>query len=176
MDRAFVNTVLGLCGSTVSTFIISRLVKNGKFDMVHVQNATLAGGVAVGAAADLYLHPTGAISVGIIAGALSVCGYDYLSDFLNDKLRIADTCGVHNLHGMPGILGGIVSAIAIAAADGTNVYPPKGHPDYPFGDNDLQTQAGYQMAAVCVTVGMAVTLGCLTAFAMYVYIVYSVFI
>ena len=100
MDRAFVNTVLGLCGATVSTFIMSRLVK-GKFDMVHIQNATLAGGVAVGSAADLYLHPAGAIAIGMVAGVLSVCGYEFLSDWMDEKLGIADTCGVHNLHGMP---------------------------------------------------------------------------
>ena len=39
-----------LCGSTVATFITKRLVKEGKFDMEHLQNSTLAGGVAVGAA------------------------------------------------------------------------------------------------------------------------------
>jgi len=159
MDRAFVNTVLGLCGSTAATFIMSRLVKKGKFDMVHVQNATLAGGVAVGAAADLYLHPSGAIGVGIFAGVVSVCGYEYLSDILDEKFKIADTCGVHNLHGMPGIIGGIVSAIALAIADGTGVYVSKGHEDYPFGDYTLQQQAGYQIAAVCVTLGIAIIAG-----------------
>eukprot|EP01083_Nonionella_stella_P018615 51813_1 len=162
MDRAFVNTVLGLCGSTVGTFIVSRWVKKGKFDMVHVQNATLAGGVAVGAAADLYLHPAGALGAGLFAGALSVCGYEYLSDILTDKLKIADTCGVHNLHGMPGVLGGIISAIALAAAAGSGVYVDQDHEDYPFGDYDLKTQAGYQVAGVCVTFGMAIVTGVLT--------------
>eukprot|EP00486_Rosalina_sp_Unknown_P005881 CAMPEP_0201577212 /NCGR_PEP_ID=MMETSP0190_2-20130828/23467_1 /ASSEMBLY_ACC=CAM_ASM_000263 /TAXON_ID=37353 /ORGANISM="Rosalina sp." /LENGTH=197 /DNA_ID=CAMNT_0048008991 /DNA_START=1008 /DNA_END=1601 /DNA_ORIENTATION=+ len=138
---------------------MSRLVKKGKFDMVHVQNATLAGGVAVGAAADLYLHPSGAIGVGIFAGVVSVCGYEYLSDILDEKFKIADTCGVHNLHGMPGIIGGIVSAIALAIADGTGVYVSKGHEDYPFGDYTLQQQAGYQIAAVCVTLGIAIIAG-----------------
>merc|ERR1712087_915495 len=61
MDRAYVNTVLGLCGATTATFITSRVLV-GKFDMVHIQNATLAGGVAVGASADLYLTPAGALS------------------------------------------------------------------------------------------------------------------
>jgi ammonium transporter Rh len=163
MDRAFVNTVLGLCGSTVATFVVSRIVKKGKFDMVHIQNATLAGGVAVGAAADLYLHPAGAIGIGLLAGTLSVCGYDYLSDIMDDKLKIADTCGVHNLHGMPGIFGGIVSAVALAIADGTGVYVSKSDPSYPFGDNSLLKQAGYQIAGICVTLCIAILTGVLTA-------------
>lgn len=38
---------------------------------------------------------------------------------LESKLKIQDTCGVHNLHGMPGVLGAIVGAVtaALATAD-----------------------------------------------------------
>eukprot|EP00485_Elphidium_margaritaceum_P008393 CAMPEP_0202692502 /NCGR_PEP_ID=MMETSP1385-20130828/6863_1 /ASSEMBLY_ACC=CAM_ASM_000861 /TAXON_ID=933848 /ORGANISM="Elphidium margaritaceum" /LENGTH=484 /DNA_ID=CAMNT_0049348041 /DNA_START=66 /DNA_END=1520 /DNA_ORIENTATION=- len=157
MDRAFVNTVLSLCGSTVATFIMSRVAKKGKFDMVHIQNATLAGGVAVGAAADLYLHPAGAIGIGFVAGVLSVCGYEYLSDLLKDRLNVEDVCGVHNLHGMPGIFGGIVSAIALAIADGTGVYPTA-EDTYPFA-HPLQKQAAFQISGLCVTLGIAVLSG-----------------
>lgn len=173
MDRAFVNTVLGLCGATVATFIVSRLVK-GKFDMVHIQNATLAGGVAVGAAADLYLHPAGALGIGMVGGTISVCGYEYLSDWMDTKLGIADTCGVHNLHGMPGVLGGIVSAIAIAVSEGSGVYVSQcasnpndngiGCEGYPFGENTYQQQAQMQIAALVVTIAMAVVSGLVTGF------------
>ena len=171
MDRAFVNTVLGLCGATVSTFICSRFVK-GKFDMVHVQNATLAGGVAVGAAADLVLHPAGALFIGMASGVLSVLGYDYLSPWMDEKLGISDTCGVHNLHGMPGVFGGIVSAIAIAAAAGTGVYVDTcedfpnddgiGCDGYPFGDNTYSEQAGAQIAGTLLTMAMAIGSGLVT--------------
>ena len=46
--------------------------------MEHLQNATLAGGVAVGACADLMLTPGGAATVGAIAGALSTLGFKYV--------------------------------------------------------------------------------------------------
>lgn len=31
-------------------------------------------------------------------------------------LKIQDTCGIHNLHAMPGVIGGVVGAITAAAA------------------------------------------------------------
>jgi len=46
---------------------------------VHIQNATLAGGVAVGACADMVLEPWGAVLIGCISGVVSVLGYSFLS-------------------------------------------------------------------------------------------------
>ena len=46
---------------------------------VHIQNATLAGGVAVGAAAAMPMEPFGAMLVGCVAGAISVLGYKFLT-------------------------------------------------------------------------------------------------
>ena len=40
---------------------------------------------------------------------------------LESKLKIQDTCGVHNLHGMPGVLGAIVGAVTAAFAT-TEIY------------------------------------------------------
>lgn len=47
--------------------------------MVHIQNSTLAGGVAVGAVANLMIHPIGAICIGFCAGVLSVIGYRFIT-------------------------------------------------------------------------------------------------
>ena len=40
--------------------------------MEHIQNATLAGGVSVGATADMILTPLGAIIMGCLSGAAIV--------------------------------------------------------------------------------------------------------
>ena len=45
----------------------------------HIQNATLAGGVAIGAAADMVVTPFGTMVTGAIAGALSTIGYEHIS-------------------------------------------------------------------------------------------------
>ena len=46
---------------------------------VHVQNATLAGGVAVGTSADMMIGTHGALLIGSLAGALSVIGFKYIT-------------------------------------------------------------------------------------------------
>lgn len=76
-----------------------------------VLNASLAGGVAVGSAADIIVQPFGAMLAGFVTGVISSFGFAYLSKFLQRKISLHDTCGVLNLHGMPGLIGGFVSAI-----------------------------------------------------------------
>lgn len=44
---------------------------------------------------------------------------------LLEKIKIQDTCGIHNLHAMPGVIGGIVGAITAAAAS-QSVYGKEG--------------------------------------------------
>lgn len=64
----------------VTTFVVSAIVSHQhKLDMVHVQNSTLAGGVAVGSVCNLLVGPHGALLIGTISAIISVLGYRYLS-------------------------------------------------------------------------------------------------
>ena len=48
------------------------------------------------------------MTVGLAAGCISTLGFAYLTPLLERSIGLGDTCGVHNLHGIPGILGGLV--------------------------------------------------------------------
>lgn len=118
--RAVINTVLSLTASTLVVFIGSSLFHGGKFQSEDAINATLAGGVMMGSSADLILHPYGALIVGSVAGALSVIGFNVIQPWLAEKLKLYDTCGINNLHGMPGIGGGLTSVIVVGTMTDTN--------------------------------------------------------
>lgn len=64
----------------MTTFIVSAIVNHEhKLDMVHVQNSTLAGGVAVGSVCNMLIGPHGALLIGFVSGVISVVGYRYLT-------------------------------------------------------------------------------------------------
>lgn len=160
--RVVVNTVLALTSSCFGAFMASKWLHN-KYDMVHIQNATLAGGVAVGSSSDLVIGPHGAMIVGLVAGVVSVLGYQYLSPWMKDKLNIDDTCGVHNLHGVPGLIGGIGGAISAAVA-GDSAYGDSIGDIFPAraDGRTASEQAWFQTATLFTTLGISILGGLFT--------------
>ncbi|XP_017885470.1 ammonium transporter Rh type A isoform X2 [Ceratina calcarata] len=195
-QRAIINTLLSISASCVIAFATSGLVsKDSKFNMVHVQNSTLAGGVAIGTAAGMMCEPVGAVVIGALAGLFSVLGYKYLTPLIQRGAKIHDTCGVHNLHGMPGVLGGIfgalMSGLATEASYNYSLYeifpartPSSGprlaeitdnHGMTPPGlDRTAGQQAAYQLFALAITLGIAIVSGLITGMMMRVSIFGSV--
>ena len=58
--------------------------------------------------------------IGICAGTLSTLGFAIIAPKVCKLIRGTDTCGVHNLHGMPGLLGGLFG-IAVTGNVGVQV-------------------------------------------------------
>jgi len=152
-DTAITNTVLALLASTVCTFLLSAGLNDKIFRPVDIQNATLAGGVTIGALANLNIGPGIALLVGCAAGLLSTFGFCKVQGFLCEKLGLHDSCGINNLHGMPSILGAILSIIAPA-----------------FGEQKSGTGAfgkpGNQLLALVLTLLVSILTGLLTGFVM----------
>jgi ammonium transporter Rh len=107
-----VNTIFALCGATIATCVCSALFNRRKIMIGDIANAALAGGVAIGAVCNVVQAPT-ALLIGAGAGALCVFGYAVIQAKIKNVFKIVDTCGVHNLHGMPGLLGGLVAIVVI---------------------------------------------------------------
>ena len=108
-----INTVLALCGATLATYVFTILIR-GKIEVGDIANASLAGGVAIGATV-ANVTPGWSMLIGLIAGTISVVGYAIIQPRLQKATGGVDTCGVHNLHGMPGVFGGLVALGLVAS-------------------------------------------------------------
>ena len=99
----------------------------------------------------------------------------FFQPYLARKFKITDTCGVNNLHGMPAILGGLLSVFmaGIATKDQYDQFnidredPERSSlveifPEMKADDWTGGTQAGMQLAAMVVTLVFAVVGGFLT--------------
>ncbi|MCX5685090.1 MAG: ammonium transporter, partial [Planctomycetota bacterium] len=128
-----VNVILALCGSTLATYFATVGLRR-KISPADIANATLAGGVAIGALCARPDFFAGSFVIGLAAGALSAFGFAVIQNRLQAVLRKTDTCGVLYLHGLPGLLGGLAALLFIATP-------------------------GVQAAGIAVTVGIAVATG-----------------
>ena len=106
------NTILALCGATLATYALSTFIR-GKIDVSDIANASLAGGVAIGASV-ANVTPGWSMIIGSIAGAISVIGFAFIQPRLQKLTGGIDTAGVHNLHGMPGVFGGLVAMALVS--------------------------------------------------------------
>ncbi|MBW2186073.1 MAG: ammonium transporter [Deltaproteobacteria bacterium] len=132
-----INVILALCGATIATYFASIYLR-GKIDAADIANAALAGGVAIGSTCDLASWPQ-AFAIGIIAGGLSTFGFAVLQGKVEKLIKGIDTCGVMNLHGLPGLFGGLA---AIFIVDGIN--------------------KGNQLAGIGITILVAIITGFVT--------------
>lgn len=115
IPHTVVNVFLALCGSTLVTYVLSISIR-GKINIADIANAALAGGVAIGSTCDHASHGA-AIGIGVLAGAVSTIGFAIIQDRQKILLKTVDTCGVTNLHGMPGLLGGLAAILVIDGLD-----------------------------------------------------------
>jgi ammonium transporter Rh len=154
-QRAIVFTILALSSSTITAFFTSSFLnENATIRPVDIQNATLAGGVSIGAVANLHLNPAVAIFVGIGASLISTLGYYYVQPWLESK-GVHDSCGVNNLHGMTAIWGALVSIVVAAV----NVKRDQSIYDGDSGDDYATGQWWRQLVGLIVTMTFSVFTG-----------------
>uniref|UniRef100_A0A8D0EK55 Rh family B glycoprotein n=1 Tax=Strix occidentalis caurina TaxID=311401 RepID=A0A8D0EK55_STROC len=117
---AVLNTYFSLAASTLATFVLWPVLHaEGTLRMVQLQDATLASVAVMGMAGEMLVTPFGALIAGFLAGLIPPLGFRFLTPVLRSRLKIQDSCGVQNVHGLPGILGSLLGTLlaALATAD-----------------------------------------------------------
>jgi len=158
------NTYFAIAASVLASFVLSSLYNKGKLRPEDILNASLAGGVIIGANANLIQSPGTALLIGLFGGIVSTIGFNRLTPQLAASGALHDTCGVTNLHAIPGLLGGIISAIV---TNGLSASDTKGEINAIFGftatySRSFGQQAAYQFAFTLFTVALALASGYLT--------------
>ncbi|NXI39510.1 RHBGB protein, partial [Galbula dea] len=162
---AVLNTYFSLAASTLATFVLSPLLyEESTLQMVQIQDATLASVAMMGMAGEMLLTPFGALIAGFLAGLIPPLGFRFFTPILSSRLKIQDTCGVHNVHGVPGILGAMLGSLLsmLATADAYGGRLELIFPLVAEGNRTAPTQALCQLCALLITLLLATLGGCLT--------------
>jgi ammonium transporter Rh len=105
MPHTVINVIFALCGSTLATYVLTTRLRK-KISIADIANAALAGGVAIGSMCAVATYQQ-ALIIGVLAGSISTFGFAVIQSKQQKWMKIIDTCGVTNLHGLPGLFGGI---------------------------------------------------------------------
>jgi len=160
-----VNTVLSLTGSVLGTYIVSALGFGRGLEMENILNATISGGVVMGAPCSFIYRPGVALFIGFSTGIISTLCFHHLTPKLLDCIGLYDTCGIHNLHGIPGVLGGLWSAVIVAFYNtgfDTEIAAMYSNGNFLFPTtNSFLKQGGLQVAGTFCSLAMAILFGIL---------------
>ncbi|NWU72593.1 RHBGB protein, partial [Pterocles burchelli] len=161
---AMLNGYFSLAASTMATFVLSPvLYEEDTLRVVQIQDAALASAAVMGMAGEMLVTPFGALAAGFLAGLISSLGFRFLTPVLRSRLKTQDTCGVHNVHGLPGVLGALLGTLlaALATADAYGGRLELVFPLVAQGSRTATDQALCQLCALPVTLLLALLGGCL---------------
>lgn len=160
--RGIFNTYLSMIGSCVGTFIMSSFARRGKFEIEDILNASVSGGVIIGGSCNVIIYPWASLLIGFFGGTISTICFEYVTPIFRNKMNLFDTAGILNLHGFPGVFGGIFTAIFASSVN----YEDWGSGHLlDFSKMDKRSpseQAGFQIAALFITLGTSIVGGGLT--------------
>ena len=179
--RGIINTYMSMLGSTVTSLCMSSLLNDNKFKIDHILKSSYVGGVIIAGSCTFCAYPWCALLIGNFGGVISVVLLHYsdpkkivpildnqdqplnpqnniycFQDFIN-CIKTSDSIGVMYCFGIPGILGGICTAIFLACL---GKKPWKNElKDFFYFDRSASVQGGIQIATLFITITIAILVG-----------------
>jgi len=156
-ERTILNTIVCMTTGCLWTYVMTKaLNRRRKFSPKDVQHATLAAGVMLGISATYMIKPEGAAAIGMIAATISVFGYNIVHQKIAPGVH--DTCGVHNLHGLPAVAGAIANIVLCWMCNKKDYSPLDYTFSFPKGDD----QWWVQLCGTVITFVYALATGALS--------------
>ncbi len=160
IGRVATNTTLAAAAGGLSALFIV-YPRSKKWDMGITINGFLGGLVAITAPC-YWVNPTGAILIGVIAGAVVVFGIDWI-----EHMRIDDPIGAVAVHGLAGIFGTISVGLfatgqyGVPGSTGADTTTKVKGLFWGGGSKQLLTQirGSVMITAVCLAVGLVMMYG-----------------
>ena len=164
--RSSINTYMSLTGSVAGSFITSAFFNKGRFVFEQILFGCYSGGVIISGCCSVCLDHWAALLIGCICAAICVTFLAQLKPFFV-KWGFNDIYNIISIHGVPGLLGAFITAMMISDIN-KRINSKK--LDYHYLLNDLnrnnQIQAGIQIGAIFITLGLAFICGIATGYLM----------
>ena len=177
--RGIINTYMSMIGSLVSTFCTSAFImEERKFKMEHILRSSYAGGVIIAGCCTFCAYPWCALLIGFFGGIISVVLIHYSTPNSRDivkaqnpncwdnflfALKMSDTMGVMYCFGIPGVFGGIFTAIFLGSL-GQKPWKDVKLENFFYYDRSPSSQGGIQIAVFFITIGIALASGFIAGF------------
>ncbi|KAJ1176525.1 hypothetical protein NDU88_001803 [Pleurodeles waltl] len=153
-QNAVYNTYYALAVSAVTAFAMSVMTnEKGKLNMMHIRNATLAGGVTISFSAYMINYPWIAMTLGLLAAMISILGFKSMQTCLDSVFQIHDTCGVHATFGLPALLGGISHVILLLTAQWAGDFTTLGYQALVEGGYQALVEVGAIFFTLFLSIG-----------------------
>ena len=173
--NGIVNTFLSILGSIVGAFITSPLCNQGYFRIKDIINSSFSGAIVIAGCCHLKQPYSASIILGNLSGALTT----YLCNVISNRLRrkgFHDTSDVIYYHGIPGLLGGIITTIFVGVLFSPNKEIQKNELykyvgtllDYSFdaeGKINISYYALIHFAGILITIAISISSGFVAGFA-----------
>jgi ammonium transporter Rh len=170
-QRGRINTYFSLIGSVIASFITSGLFNKGRFIFEQIFFGSLSGGIIISGCCTVCFDYGAAMIIGTIGSVIIITFLSKIKPFFI-KSGFKDIFNVSVIHGLSGILGALVTPMFISDFERrffkNNEEKYKERFKYIFRDETRSnlTQAGIQVGALFITLGVSFVGGIATGYLM----------
>lgn len=163
--RSSINTYFSLAGSVVGSFIVSAIYNQGRIVFEHLLFGTITGGIIISGCCSVCIDHWASLLIGTVCGAIVIVLFQVLKPYFV-QWHYYDIYNIILVHGIPGLLGAFITPMMIG-----DIKRRMKNYDYHYVllndfDRKNNVQAGVQVGAIFITIGLSFVSGIATGYLM----------